>query len=527
MTDTRFCPIRPVLSTLVAICGLLIAGALAEAIAAPFAYVPNNGSNSVSVIDTATNTVVGTVGVGRNPQHVAVHPAGTFVYVTHDTSLSVIDTASRAVTATREFGASVSAVAVHPAGTYLYVAVAPGSIAVVDATTFATVATIAVGGYPSGLAMHPTGHLLYVATGNLVVIDTASRTASNPIQLSPTPVFWLAVHPDGTRLYAVDYHSDRVLSVDARTYAVVGTLRIPMPASAAVNGTGSRLYVTSSGHHTMSVVDTASFTSVATLDLGGGAQPIGVAVHPSGQLVYVANTLFDTVSVIDAVSNTVLGSIPVGRYPVAFGHFIAPAKAVDLDAALAAAEARVLDLETQLAGAKAEAALATAESERRQNAIVLARATITALETEVATLTTSLADMEGLRAQLAVEVAHLRRDLDALTAQRAELQMALAGADARIAAQGATVRSLVHRLFGLPADANAAVAAGEVAEAQVIATVASVGAADRQVARAVRSLEAGRAALERRDYRGAVKAFDHAFETATRRLNRSGLPEGE
>ncbi len=507
MTDTRFCSIRPVLSMLLAICGLLMsAGALAEAIAAPFAYIPNNSSNSVSVIDTATNAVVGTVGVGRSPQHVAVHPAGTFVYITHDTSLSVIDTESRAVTATREFGASVSAVAVHPAGTYLYVAVAPGSIAVIDVTTFATVAKIAVGGYPSGLAMHPTGHLLYVATGNLVVIDTASRTASNPIQLSPTPVFWLAVHPDGTRLYAVDYHSDRVLSVDARTYAVVGTLRIPMPASAAVNGTGSRLYVTSSGHHTMSVVDTASFTGVATLDLGAGAQPIGVAVHPSGQLVYVANTLFDTVSVIDAVGNTVLGSIPVGRYPVAFGHFIAPAKAVDLDAALAAAEARILDLETQLAGAKAEAALATAESERRQNAIVLARATIPALETEVATLTTSLADMEGLRAQL---------------------QMALAGADAKIAAQGATVRSLVHRLFGLPADANAAVAAGEVAEAQVIATVAGVGAADRQVARAVRSLEAGRAALERRDYRSAVKAFDHAFDAATRRLDRSGLRAGE
>jgi hypothetical protein len=29
--------------------------------AAPYAYIPNSGSNNVSVIDTATNTIVATV----------------------------------------------------------------------------------------------------------------------------------------------------------------------------------------------------------------------------------------------------------------------------------------------------------------------------------------------------------------------------------------------------------------------------------------------------------------------------------
>jgi YVTN family beta-propeller protein len=43
--------------------------------AAPFAYVTNGGS-SVSVIDTATNTVVATVGVGSLPFGVAVTPDG-------------------------------------------------------------------------------------------------------------------------------------------------------------------------------------------------------------------------------------------------------------------------------------------------------------------------------------------------------------------------------------------------------------------------------------------------------------------
>jgi YVTN family beta-propeller protein len=37
------------------------------ALAAPFAYISNGNDNTVSVIDTASNSVVATVGVGDNP----------------------------------------------------------------------------------------------------------------------------------------------------------------------------------------------------------------------------------------------------------------------------------------------------------------------------------------------------------------------------------------------------------------------------------------------------------------------------
>ena len=53
---------------------LLVTVAAVAAEAAPFAYVTNSGSNNVSVIDTATNTVVATVPVGENPWGVAVTP---------------------------------------------------------------------------------------------------------------------------------------------------------------------------------------------------------------------------------------------------------------------------------------------------------------------------------------------------------------------------------------------------------------------------------------------------------------------
>ncbi len=61
---------------------LVTVGAVA-AEAAPFAYVTNVNSNTVSVIDTATNTVVATVPVrsNDNPEGVAITPDGAFAYV--------------------------------------------------------------------------------------------------------------------------------------------------------------------------------------------------------------------------------------------------------------------------------------------------------------------------------------------------------------------------------------------------------------------------------------------------------------
>ena len=65
-------------------------------------YVPDYGSGDVSVIDTATETLVATVPVGANPHSAAVSPDGSTVYVTDAGSgtVSVISTATETLTST-------------------------------------------------------------------------------------------------------------------------------------------------------------------------------------------------------------------------------------------------------------------------------------------------------------------------------------------------------------------------------------------------------------------------------------------
>ena len=80
------------------------------------AYVANAGSNSVSVIDAATNTVTTTGSVGPNAQSLAITPDGTHASVAcfGSNAVFVINTATNAVTATVCVGANPVQVAITP-----------------------------------------------------------------------------------------------------------------------------------------------------------------------------------------------------------------------------------------------------------------------------------------------------------------------------------------------------------------------------------------------------------------------------
>src|SRR2546425_625854 len=92
--------------------------------AAPFAYVTHECDSSVSVIATATNTVVATIPIPNSlPFGVAITPDGAFAYVTNRnaSSVSVIATATNTVVATIPVGLNPFGVAFTPDGAFAYV----------------------------------------------------------------------------------------------------------------------------------------------------------------------------------------------------------------------------------------------------------------------------------------------------------------------------------------------------------------------------------------------------------------------
>src|SRR5216683_3192040 len=174
-----------------------------------FAYVTNTGAlcdfctfnppPSVSVIDTATYSVVATIPVGNYPAGVAITPNGAFTYVTNYTSstVSVISTTTNTVVATVAMGSPAWGVAITPNGAFAYVTNSCDStVSVINTATNAVVATVAVGSDPVNLAITPDGFFAYTSnfmTGNLSVIDTATNRVVDTVQAAGTQPLGIAI----------------------------------------------------------------------------------------------------------------------------------------------------------------------------------------------------------------------------------------------------------------------------------------------------------------------------------------------
>jgi YVTN family beta-propeller protein len=130
-----------------------------------YAYVTNEGSNYVNVINTTENTAA-TVDVGSDPEGVAITPNGADAYVVNNGSntVSVIDTATNSVTATVNVGSYPVGVAITPNGEFAYVtnfysASGEDTVSVIDTATNTVTATVNVGSGPENVAITPTESL--------------------------------------------------------------------------------------------------------------------------------------------------------------------------------------------------------------------------------------------------------------------------------------------------------------------------------------------------------------------------------
>jgi YVTN family beta-propeller protein len=331
------------------IVGVILALHLGSASAfAQNAYITNSGSNTVSVLNTATGTVTATINVGSAPYGVAVSADGSKTYVTNQfaNSVSAIDNTTETVIATITVGTRPSGVAITPDGSKVYVTnqFSDTVSAINTRTNAVTTIPIVCNPFgipcnPFGVAMSPDGLKVYVGNGlsYISVIDTASNTVVSTIQIGNgiLPIEGVTVSQDGSNLYVVNGRivdspqvvqnsvvQNSVSIIDAKVGTVKATFSVGVsPLGVAVSPDGSKIYVANTLSNTVSVIDAASqkVTAIAV-----GNSPSGVAFSTDGSKVYVANTSSNNVSEIDAATNAVTATFPVGNSPVAFGVFIQP-----------------------------------------------------------------------------------------------------------------------------------------------------------------------------------------------------------
>ena len=152
----------------------------------------------VVAIDARTMTVEAVIGVGQTPGGVAFTPDGAFAYVTNfnSNSVSVIDTTTSSVVATIPDQAALDAgpeeVAITPDGKLAYVSNdRDHTVAVIETATKTLIDRIVVGRQPAGLAITPDGAFVWVvnfAGSSVSVIETAGNTVVATLPLDHQPI---------------------------------------------------------------------------------------------------------------------------------------------------------------------------------------------------------------------------------------------------------------------------------------------------------------------------------------------------
>jgi YVTN family beta-propeller protein len=257
--------------------------------AAPLAYVVNRDENLVSVVDVTSQRTVTTIPAGMAmPQEIAISPDGCLAYLS---------------------------------------SVWSATIGVLDLGKNKLLTGIPMNHVSNDVVFSPSGGLAYVDTntpggGAIAVIDTATHQIMRTFPVSPQNTRGMAIHPDGSRLYSLEQHSDpdtgKVAVIDPGSGEVLKHISVGTDASdIKVQPSGSLAYVVNresrQARGSVSVIDTRAKTVVATVAVG--KHPSRVAFHPAGTQAYVTNSGDGTVSVIDTASHAVVGVIPVEQTP--------------------------------------------------------------------------------------------------------------------------------------------------------------------------------------------------------------------
>lgn len=305
----------------------------ATAMGAPFAYFA--GDTQVTVVDTATDTVVDDVPLVNGSFGIAVARDGRRVYVHgFDDVVDVIDATTNATLPPLPLpdGAG-GTLAVHPLGTAVYVNNNAALVVKDPADPAAeTVVPLTAGGDgPFGVRVRPDGAQVYVSMFNLAeirVLDTATNALLPSIPVGEIRGSLMGFSPDGARLYVPHRDAGSISIVDTAANAVVDT--IPSVGNelnaVVVHPDGTRLYATrATGAPHVVEIDLASKTTTATIPTPAGA--FNLDILPDGSKLYVTD--FSNVVTVVATSTRTTATLPLPEGVTAFGPFIAPQRCGD------------------------------------------------------------------------------------------------------------------------------------------------------------------------------------------------------
>jgi YVTN family beta-propeller protein len=284
-------------------------------------YVPNGGSNTVSVIDPATFQVIRTFPVGREPQHVVPSWDLQTLYATNDlnNTLTVIDPATGMKGATLNIEDPYN-LYFTPDGKYAIVVAErmrrldfrePKSMKLVKSLPVPCRGVDHIDFSIDGRYLIATCEF----SGEVVKVDTAKMELLGKIVTKGMPQD-IKVSPDGKVFYVADMQANGVHMVDGDAFKVIGFIPTGRGAHGLyVSRDFKYMYCANRGEGTISLIDFSSRAVAKKWTIPGGGSPDMGNVSADGKQLWLAGRYHHEVYVVDTETGELIKRIKVGRNP--------------------------------------------------------------------------------------------------------------------------------------------------------------------------------------------------------------------
>jgi YVTN family beta-propeller protein len=297
----------------------------------------NSAGDDVSIIDPATNKVVGVIhGIEVN-HGAAAAPDGRHYYISDEAArtLDIVDAKTLQVTKKIPLSGHPNNISIGKDGRHVYVsiAVAPGAVDVIDTISEEKVKTIPVKGAVHNTYVTPDGKYVVsgsIASKTITVIDEETETPvwSLTMDLGIRPMAF-ATNPDGSTKWIFVQLSgfNGFAVVDFATRKEINRVKLPnLPPGKstfpeggneshgmAITADGKTLVVNSRLNSSIYTYSLPDLKLIGSSDVG--ISPDWVTLTPDGKTAYVANAGSNSVSVVDLKSMKEVTRIPVGEVP--------------------------------------------------------------------------------------------------------------------------------------------------------------------------------------------------------------------
>ena len=293
-----------------------------------YAFITNQESNKVDIIDLKQQKKIKEISVGNKPAGITLDLVNGYAYVSNPESANITQINVKNFKI-KNFKSGKSPLGIFYSEKIKSVVVSNWydnqiSIIKTNSKKNTTPQTVVVGSSPAGIYISNKNKEIYVANredNNIHIIDSDKLILKKKVNVEKSP-FGIYSEKKLDFLIVTNVQSNSISVIDKNTHNLIKNIKVgDWPYQAVYDFTKNHLYVTNQRSNSISIIDMHNYKNIKTKN-EVCEYPEGIDISYKHKLIVIACWFEDNITLLDLESLNVLKKIQTSGGPRAFGKFI-------------------------------------------------------------------------------------------------------------------------------------------------------------------------------------------------------------